>query len=571
MTLQTDEVNLVEESLADLLIKQGKIDRAGLERAQRVQEGQNEPLHSLLPKLGLVSEPDMAAALADILDLSLVTREDLPDLPLLEDKLSPRFLREHRVLPLADTSDGLALAMADPLDSYAADAMRLLSGQPLILRVAEPAVIDREIDRLYGDGRSAFDVLAKEDAEDSGDGLELDVERLKDLASEAPVIRLVSHLIATAVEKRASDVHIEALEHGLRVRYRIDGILQEIESPPSRFRAAIVSRIKIMARLNIAERRLPQDGRVKLAVRGTPIDLRVSTIPTMYGEGVVMRVLDRQGVALDFARLGIVGNNLEAYQEILERPHGVFLVTGPTGSGKTTTLYAALTRLNNPEKKILTVEDPIEYHLEGINQIQVQPSIGLNFAHVLRSILRQDPDIIMIGEIRDVETARIAIQASLTGHLVLSTLHTNDAASAITRLLDMGVEDYLLTSTLTGIAAQRLVRSLCPACRVAEPALAELVEHLGLRRYAAGPEILVYRPVGCDQCNGTGYFGRMGLVETLVVNEEIRRLILRQAESKELQRAAIEAGMVSMYDDGMHKALSGVTTVEEVLRVTRDV
>jgi general secretion pathway protein E len=571
MTLETNDESLIEDALADLLIDQGKIDRAGLERAQRVREGQNEPLHSLLPKLGLVSEPDMAAALADILDLSLLTREDLPDLPLLEDKLSPRFLREHRVLPLADTSDGLALAMADPLDSYAADAMRLLSGQPLILRVAEPAVIDREIDRLYGDGRSAFDVLAKEDAEDSGDGLELDVERLKDLASEAPVIRLVSHLIANAVEKRASDVHIEALEHGLRVRYRIDGILQEIESPPSRFRAAIVSRIKIMARLNIAERRLPQDGRVKLAVRGTPIDLRVSTIPTMYGEGVVMRVLDRQGVALDFATLGIVGNNLEAYQEILERPHGVFLVTGPTGSGKTTTLYAALTRLNNPEKKILTVEDPIEYHLEGINQIQVQPSIGLNFAHVLRSILRQDPDIIMIGEIRDVETARIAIQASLTGHLVLSTLHTNDAASAITRLLDMGVEDYLLTSTLTGIAAQRLVRSLCPACRVAEPALAELVEHLGLHRYAAGPEILVYRPVGCDQCNGTGYFGRMGLVETLVVNEEIRRLILRQAESKELQRAAIEAGMVSMYDDGMHKALSGVTTVEEVLRVTRDV
>jgi general secretion pathway protein E len=328
----------------------------------------------------------MAAALADILDLSLVTREDLPDLPLFEDKLSARFLREHRVLPLADTSDGLVLAMADPLDSYAADAMRLLSGQPLILWVAEPAVIDREIDRLYGDGRPAFDVLAKEDAEASSDGLELDVERLKDLASEAPVIRLVNHLIANAVEKRASDVHIEALEHGLQVRYRIDGILQEIEPPPSRFRAAIVSRIKIMARLNIAERRLPQDGRVKLAVRGTPIDLRVSTIPTMYGEGVVMRVLDRQGVALDFARLGIVGDSLEAYREILGRPHGVFLVTGPTGSGKTTTLYAALTRLNSPEKKILTVEDPIEYHLEGINQIQVQPTIGLNFAHVLRSI-----------------------------------------------------------------------------------------------------------------------------------------------------------------------------------------
>jgi len=570
MAVQSEHLSAIEESLADLLIQQGKVDRPGLERARRVREGQNEALHTLLPKLGLVSEPDMAAALARLLNLALVKREDLPDLPLLEDKVSPRFLRQHHVLPLADQPEGLVLAMADPLDSYAADAMRLIAQRPLLLRVAEPAVLDREIDRLYGEGRAALDVLTEEDGDETGEGLELDVERLKDLASGAPVIRLVSRLITNAVERRASDVHIEALEHGLRVRYRIDGILQEIEPPASRFRAAIVSRIKIMARLNIAERRLPQDGRIKLAVRGTPIDLRVSTIPTMYGEGVVMRVLDRQGVALDFARLGIVGRNLEAYQDVLGRPNGVFLVTGPTGSGKTTTLYAALTRLNSPEKKILTVEDPIEYHLEGINQIQVQPSIGLNFAHVLRSILRQDPDIIMIGEIRDVETARIAIQAALTGHLVLSTLHTNDAASAITRLLDMGVEDYLLTSTLTGVAAQRLVRSLCPACRVAEPALAELVEHLGLQRYAAGSEIRLYRPVGCEECNGTGYFGRLGLVETLVVNEDIRRLILRQAESKELQRAAIAAGMVSMYDDGMRKALAGDTTVEEVLRVTRD-
>jgi general secretion pathway protein E len=416
-----------------------------------------------------------------------------------------------------------------------------------------------------------LDELIRDDEAAGDEGLEIDVERLKDLASEAPVIRLVSHLIANAVEQRASDVHIEALEHGLRARYRIDGVLHEIEPPPSRFRAAIVSRIKIMARLNIAERRLPQDGRIKLAVRGTPIDLRVSTIPTMYGEGVVMRVLDRQGVALDFATLGIAGRNLETYQEILDQPNGVFLVTGPTGSGKTTTLYAALTRLNSPEKKILTVEDPIEYHLEGINQIQVQPSIGLSFAHVLRSILRQDPDIIMIGEIRDVETARIAIQAALTGHLVLSTLHTNDAPSAITRLLDMGVEDYLLTSTLTGVAAQRLVRTLCPHCRVAAPALPELVEQLGLRRFATEPEIMVYRPKGCAQCNDSGYYGRTGLIETLQITDSIRRLILRRVEAMELMRAAIDEGMQTMYDDGIRKALAGETTIEEVLRVTRDV
>ena len=284
-----------------------------------------------------------------------------------------------------------------------------------------------------------------------------------------------------------------------------------------------------------------------------------------------MRVLDRQGVKLDFEPLGITGRNFEAYEEILGRPNGVFLVTGPTGSGKTTSLYASLIRLDSPEKKIFTVEDPIEYHLEGVNQIQVKPSIGLTFAHVLRSILRQDPDIIMIGEIRDVETARIAIQAALTGHLVLSTLYTNDAASAITRLLDMGVEDYLLTSTLTGVAAQRLVRTLCPHCRTAEPALPELVAQLGLRRYANGGEIMTYKPVGCERCNGGGYYGRTGLIETLVVTDAIRRQILGRAEAKELQRAAVEDGMVSMYDDGMSKALSGLTTIEEVLRVTREV
>jgi general secretion pathway protein E len=474
MKSPVDHIEEVEESLGELLIERSKLDRPGFERAKRLREGQSERLYTLLPKLGLVSERDMAQAIADRLELPLVTPNDIPDLPLLEEKLSPRFLREVHVLPLADSPEGLVLAMADPLDSYATDAIGLISGREIFPRVAEPAMLETAIERLYGRGPSALDELVEGGSTEEDETLELDVERLKDLASEAPVIRLVSHLISEAVERRASDIHIEALEHGLNVRYRIDGLLREIDPPPSRFRAAIVSRIKIMAKLNIAERRLPQDGRIKLAVRGTPIDLRVSTIPTMYGEGVVMRILDRQGVKLDYASLGIRERNLEAYEEILGRPNGVFLVTGPTGSGKTTTLYAALTSLNSPEKKILTVEDPIEYHLEGVNQIQVKPSIGLTFAQVLRSILRQDPDIIMIGEIRDVETARIAIQAALTGHLVLSTLHTNDAVSAITRLMDMGVEDYLLTSTLTGVAAQRLVRTLCRNCRVAEAALRAL-------------------------------------------------------------------------------------------------
>lgn len=571
MKSPVDHIEEVEESLGELLIERSKLDRPGFERAKRLREGQSERLYTLLPKLGLVSERDMAQAIADRLELPLVTPNDIPDLPLLEEKLSPRFLREVHVLPLADSPEGLVLAMADPLDSYATDAIGLISGREIFPRVAEPAMLETAIERLYGRGPSALDELVEGASTEEDETLELDVERLKDLASEAPVIRLVSHLISEAVERRASDIHIEALEHGLNVRYRIDGLLREIDPPPSRFRAAIVSRIKIMAKLNIAERRLPQDGRIKLAVRGTPIDLRVSTIPTMYGEGVVMRILDRQGVKLDYASLGISGRNLEAYEEILGRPNGVFLVTGPTGSGKTTTLYAALTRLNSPEKKILTVEDPIEYHLEGVNQIQVKPSIGLTFAQVLRSILRQDPDIIMIGEIRDVETARIAIQAALTGHLVLSTLHTNDAVSAITRLMDMGVEDYLLTSTLTGVAAQRLVRTLCRNCRVAEAALPELVTQLGLNRYINGSDAVVYRPGGCELCGGSGFYGRTGLVEALVMTDAVRRLILHRGEAKELQQVAVEEGMRTMYDDGMMKALAGETTIEEVLRVTRDV
>jgi general secretion pathway protein E len=571
MDAVVESIESFEQSLGELLIERGKLDRPGLDRAMKIREGRGERLNSLLPKLGLVSERDLAQALSDRLGLPLAEASDFPDVPLLEDKLSPRFLREAHVLPLAEEPEGLVLAMADPLDSYAADAMRLISGRELLPRVAEPAALESAIERLYEQGKTGPGRTVEDVGDEGDENLELDVERLKDLASEAPVIRLVNQLIARAAEARASDIHIEAFENKLRVRYRIDGALREVDPPPNRFRAAIVSRVKIMARLNIAERRLPQDGRIKLAIRGTPIDLRVSTIPSMHGEGVVMRILDRQGVTLNFQALGIEGRNLETYLSILERPHGVFLVTGPTGSGKTTTLYASLVRINSPDKKILTVEDPIEYQLDGVNQIQVKPSIGFNFANVLRSILRQDPDIIMIGEIRDVETAEIAIQAALTGHLVLSTLHTNDAAGTITRLLDMGAEDYLLTSTLNGVAAQRLVRTLCSNCRTPERAMPELVEQLDLHRYATEQEIVLYHPQGCETCNDTGFFGRTSLVESLVVTEQIRRLILRHAEAGELHRVAVEEGMSTLFDDGMRKALAGQTTVEEVLRVTRDV
>lgn len=559
-----------EKSLGERLIESGKLDAAGLDRARRVRADSGERLSSLLPKLGLVSERDLAQAVADELGLPLVRADAFPEQPLFEEHLSPRFLREAQVLPIAEEDGSLVVAMADPLNQYAVDALKLVAGRRLVTRVAVPADLEAAIDRLYPKGGTTLNAIAAAEAAESEEGVDLDVERLRDLASEAPVIRLVNQLITKAVESRASDIHIEPFETTVRVRFRIDGVLREVESPPGRFRAAIVSRIKIMARLNIAERRLPQDGRIKLAIRGTPIDLRISTIPTMHGESVVMRVLDRTGVALDFTALGINEVSLRTYLKILERPNGIVLVTGPTGSGKTTTLYTSLTRLNSPDKKILTVEDPIEYQLDGINQIQVKPSIGLSFANVLRSILRQDPDVVMIGEIRDVETAEIAIQAALTGHLVLSTLHTNDAAGTITRLLDMGVQEYLLTSTLNGVAAQRLVRLLCAQCRTRERAMPELVEQLGLDRYADGKEIYLYHANGCGACNNTGYFGRSMLTEVLVVTDLIRSRILRHAESLDLHRAAAEEGMQTMYDDGMRKALSGETTVEEILRVTRD-
>ncbi|MEM7169171.1 MAG: type II secretion system ATPase GspE [Pseudomonadota bacterium] len=570
LPITADNNQHLEELISELLIKKGKLDRPGLERAQRIKRENGGSLTGLMIKLGLVPERDLAETLAEGLGLPLVTQKDFPDTPLLEDQLSPRFLHDAGVLVLQERSEGLVLAMADPLNSYAADAIRLISGREVLPCVAVPAELEAAIQRLYAQDAGGLAAAGEDGLEGADESLEIDVERLKDLASEAPVIRLVSQMISRAVEDRASDIHIEPFDGKLRVRYRVDGVLREIEPPAMRFRAAIVSRIKIMAKLNIAERRLPQDGRIKMAIRGAPIDLRVSTIPTMHGESVVMRVLDRQGVALDFASLGITGYNQRAYEDILKSPHGIFLVTGPTGSGKTTTLYASLLQLNSPDKKILTVEDPIEYQLDGINQIQTKPSIGLSFANVLRSILRQDPDIVMIGEIRDVETAEIAVQAALTGHLVLSTLHTNNAAGTITRLLDMGVDDYLLTSTLNGVAAQRLVRTLCKSCRIEEPVMPEVAEQLNLRRYKPTGEITHFRPVGCDDCNGLGFFGRTSLVELLFVTESLRRLIMQKAEATELHRAAAAEGMRTMFDDGLIKVLNGVTTLKEVLRVTRE-
>jgi general secretion pathway protein E len=559
-----------ERSLAARLIEAGKLESSALERVFRLQASSDERLEVLLIKLGLASERDVAEGFARELDLAVVMPGDFPDAPLLEGKISKKFLKQAGVLPLADTEETVLLAMIDPLDAFAIRAIEMASGKRVEARVALPSELEAAYARLYEADQTAMgQIVDRADAEITGDEeLTEDVDRLRDLASEGPVIRLVSHLITRAVENRASDIHIEPFQNRLAVRYRIDGILREQTAPPLRFKPAIISRIKIMARLNIAERRLPQDGRIRIAVQGREFDLRVSTTPTLHGESVVMRILDRTSLVAELGELGFLEDRVAPFLAVLEQPQGILLVTGPTGSGKTTTLYTCLQRLNSPEKKLFTVEDPIEYQLEGVNQIQVKPQIGLSFAQVLRSILRQDPDIVMIGEMRDLETAQIAIQAALTGHLVLSTLHTNSAAATVTRLLDMGVEDYLVTSTITGVLAQRLVRKLCEACREPYVALPELVAQL---RLSANGDVVLHRPRGCDACRGTGYTGRIAVMEFLVISDTIRRLVLRHAESGEIHRAGAAEGLHSMYEDGLTKALLGITSLEEVLRVTREV
>lgn len=549
------------------LIEKGRLKEADLVRAQRVQEETGGELLALIARLGLVSERDHAETCADVLGLPLLAVKELPDLPPEGLDLSLKFMKQFAAVPVAEAPGRVDVLMADPQDPYVRDAIRLATQREVRPLVGLRSEIGDLIERWHGQGRSAMGAIVETAEGESGDMD--DVEHLRDLASEAPVIRLVNLIIQRAVELRASDIHIEPFENRLKVRYRIDGVLEEGESPPANLTAAVISRVKIMAKLNIAERRLPQDGRIMLRVQGKELDLRVSTVPTAHGESVVMRLLDRETVVFDFKKLGFTDEFLPQFQKVLEQPHGILLVTGPTGSGKTTTLYTALSKINTPDVKIITVEDPIEYQIEGINQIQAKPQIGLDFAHALRSIVRQDPDIIMIGEMRDLETCKIAIQSALTGHLVLSTLHTNNAAGGITRLLDMGVEDYLLTSTINGILAQRLVRRLEPVHAERYEASPEEIEKFDLRRYCPEGPIHLFRPRG-SAIAPTGYLGRTTIMEFLVMNDEIRRAVMRHAGMGELEQLARQAGMRTMYEDGIAKALAGVTTIEEVLRVTED-
>ncbi len=513
-----------------------------------------------------MSEADLCAHLGKFLRIPQLQDGEAPPEPPLRDAIPEKFLRMNGLLPLASRDDRLIVAVIDPLDLEAVEALAYSTGLRIELRLATPAQFEKVWSKLYGAREEGVSLVDSDSR--VNEASEADLQRLRDIANEAPVVRRVNQIVGDAIEARASDIHIEPSPEALLVRYRIDGALRTAETLPPGLKAAIASRIKIMARLDIAERRLPQDGRIKLAIRGVDIDFRVSTLPTAHGESIVLRILDRSQIALDFDKLGFEPETSAQLRRVMQSPNGIVLVTGPTGSGKTTTLYTALKEITTPSVKIFTVEDPIEYQLAGVNQVQVQPAIGLDFPHALRAILRQDPDVIMIGEIRDAETARIAIQASLTGHLVFSTLHTNSAAASITRLVDMGVENYLIASTVKAVLAQRLVRRLCVHCAAPLETSDQWRERFSGEAFATQPERLS-TPKGCPHCRNLGYSGRSTISELLIMNERMQRLVCENAPDSALEAVARESGMTTMYHCGIAKAWRGETSIEEVARVTR--
>jgi len=551
----------------ELLREKGLISEEDLTSALALQKENGDRLGKILVDLGFVSERDVLSSLGQHMGVPVFGGE-YPAVPLEAERLSYRFLRAASAIPVHQEEQVLSLVMADPFDAQTQSAIHLRTGLKLSVHLGPETQIVDQLDRLYGEDGSddrLIETLGDSPADD-------DIDQLRDLASEAPVIRMVNLIISRAVESRASDIHIEPFEKELQLRYRVDGVLLNMDPPPNSLRGAIISRIKLMAKLNIAERRLPQDGRIKLKVLGKEIDLRVSTLPTMYGESVVMRILDKSNTDLiDLRRLGFPEDLYSSICHMTSKPHGIFLVTGPTGSGKSTTLYSALKRINIPDRKIITIEDPVEYQMDGINQIQVNPQIDLTFSMGLRHIVRQDPDVIMIGEIRDLETAQIAIRAALTGHLVFSTLHTNDAPSAVTRLIDMGVEDYLLASSLIGILAQRLVRVICSECKAPDQVSAQVLDIAGFPVDPGVESVDLYRGAGCEACGFTGFESRSGIYELLDIDEAMRGVITTSPDSNVLRAQAEKSGMRPLKDDGWSKVLSGITTPEEILRVTQEV
>ncbi len=561
------------KSLEACLIEQGAISEAVLEKArERQRDGRR--LGDVLQEMGAIDGHTYAQALASHFGLPFIER--LPETDTASDYvdiLPINFAKRYQILPVDRDGETVVLASGDPGALGPIDDVRLLLHSPIRVVVAPGAAIVDRINRVYDLASGSASELMDDLSEERLDMLATELEEPRDLLDaddEAPIIRLVNSLLFQAVKDRASDIHIEPFERDLTVRFRIDGILYDIISPPKRFQPVIISRVKIMSGLNIAEKRLPQDGRIRIKLAGKDVDIRVSTVPTAYGERVVMRLLDRSATILKLNELGLVGHKHEVVEHLIRQSHGIILVTGPTGSGKTTTLYAALSRINTVDKNIITIEDPIEYQLHGVGQIQVNPKIELTFANGLRSILRQDPDVIMVGEIRDLETAKISIQAALTGHLVFSTLHTNDSCGSITRLLDMGIEPFLVSSSVIAVMAQRLVRRVCQACREAYAPPMEELRQLDMSAdrleghsvYRAGP--------GCAECKQTGYRGRTGIHELLVIDDDVRSLIMRAADSSAIRRAAAAKGMTSLREDGAEKLLAGMTTVEEILRVTQE-
>jgi len=561
----------------DILLRRGLLNQQQLDRSRTgVSNGAPAAgarlIHSAVD-LGFIGEDDALRALAEEVGLEYVDLNQTdPDLSLLES-FPHKIIHRQNLFPLREEDGVLVVATSDPFDLYPLDEVSASTGKPVEPVLASRFEIAKLIKQHLGVGSETIDGLMALKVEDNGvellDEIETDGSELSEMAQEASVIRLVNEILLEAIESRASDVHVESQNSGLVVRYRIDGLLHPQPVPPeiNQFQAAIISRLKIMSRLNIAEKRLPQDGRIKLKVKGREVDVRVSVIPMIHGEGLVMRILDKGSMEFSLRKLGMAESTYETFSKLIRMPHGIVLVTGPTGSGKTTTLYSSLIEINTPENKIITTEDPVEYQLDGINQIQVHPKIGLTFAASLRSILRHDPDIVLVGEIRDFETAENAIQASLTGHLVFSTLHTNDAAGAYTRMVDMGVEPFLVASTVESVMAQRLVRRLCPDCKQEyKPNRDDLPRDFPYERLEDTP---IYRSTGCRSCRHAGYRGRMGVYELLITTENVRQLAHERASSWEIKQAALKDGMHTLRDDGWRKVFEGLTSVEEVLRITK--
>ena len=558
--------------LGSILVKSHGLTEEMVQAALEKQETSGRRIGEILLEMKLITSRTLAGALAeqqglDYLDLipeDLFCETSLENLPV-------AFLRKNLLFPLKKEDGKLFVVIADPLETQPLNDLAVLTGEPVEISLSSPEEILRALNRNVEKQAESSQEFIEEIEENLGEtlGANLEPADLLDTSDEAPLIRFVNSLITQGYRQRASDVHIEPFENEVAIRYRVDGILYDVLRPPSKVHAGLISRIKIMSNLNIAEKRLPQDGRFRVRIAGKDIDVRVSTLPTAFGERAVLRLLDKSSSILTMEELGMESSLLGQVENLIGKAHGIFLVTGPTGSGKTTTLYAALTRLNSREKNIITVEDPIEYQLAGVGQIQVNPKIDLTFASGLRSILRQDPDIIMIGEIRDRETAEIAIQSALTGHMVFSTLHTNDSAGALTRLVEMGVEPFLAASSIVGILAQRLVRRICPHCRVESTPSPELIRELeneGLYQ----EKTVFYRGEGCGQCMNIGYRGRSGLYELLVVDDEVRELLLQKKDSATIKNSALHRGMKTLRADGLKKALKGETSLEEVLRVTQE-